>query len=140
VIVVDTGGMIALLDRSDRHHAHVTDLFDRTHARWVLPWAILPEVDYIARTRLDARVSVAFARDVRDGAFRLDTQAATDLRRAVELLEAYPNLDLGLVDAVVMAQAERYEVEAIVTLDARDFRAVSLAIDPPPRLLPLDPE
>ncbi len=140
MIVADTGGLIALLDRSDRHHTRVAELFDRTHARWVLPWAILPEVDYLARTRLDARVSVAFARDVRDGAFRVDSQAAADLGRAVELLEAYPDLDLGLVDAVVMAQAERHAAEAIVTLDARDFRAVSLAIDPPPRLLPLDSE
>jgi len=31
------------------------------------------------------------------------------------------------------------EARVIVTTDARHFRAVRLSIDPPPRLVPLDP-
>jgi len=138
VIVADTGGVIALLDRSDRHHSAVREIFERTQGRWVLPWAILPEVDYLAHTRLGSRVATAFVRDLRDGAFRVDAQVTVDLPRATELLEAYPDLELGMVDAVVMAQAERHQAEAIVTLDARDFRAVRLAVEPAPRLVPLD--
>ena len=52
------------------------------------------------------------------------------------LLERYPDLRFGLVDAVVMAVAERLEAEAIVTLDVRHFGAVELHHDP--RLLPRD--
>lgn len=139
MIVADTGGVIALLDRSDRHHAVVRELFERTHARWILPWAILPEVDYLAQKRLGSRVSKAFVRDLRDGAFRVDGQVTMDLPRAVQLLDEYADLELGMVDAVVMAQAERHAAEVIVTLDARDFRAVTLDVQPAPRLVPLDP-
>jgi len=46
-------------------------------------------------------------------------------------------LPLGLVDAVVMVQAERLQARAIVTLDASHFRTVQLAGSP--RLIPLDP-
>jgi predicted nucleic acid-binding protein len=138
VIVADTGGVIALLDRNDRHHAAVRTLFERDGGRWILPWAILPEVDYLASTKLSVEVARAFAADVRDGQFRMDANAARDLPRAVALLDRYADLRLGLVDAVVMAQAERHKAEAIVTLDVRHFRAVRLSLAKPPRLLPLD--
>jgi len=138
VIVADTGGILALLDRNDRHHAAVRLLFEREGGRWILPWAILPEVDYLANRNLGPDVARSFAEDVRDGQFRLDANASRDLPRAVALLERYRDLHIGLVDAVVMAQAERHRADAIVTLDARHFRAVRLSLPKPARLLPLD--
>jgi predicted nucleic acid-binding protein len=138
VIIADTGGILALLDRDDRHHANVRGLFERDGGRWILPWAILPEVDYLADRRLGPDVARAFAEDVRDGLFRLDANASKDLPRATALLERYRDLRLGLVDAVVMAQIERHKAEAVVTLDTRHFRAVRLNLPRPVRLYPLD--
>jgi predicted nucleic acid-binding protein len=138
LIVADTGAILALLDRDDRHHAALRALFEREGGRWILPWAILPEVDYLAAKKLGPEVALAFAEDVRDGQFRLDANAGRDLPRAVALLDKYRDLRLGLVDAVVMAQAERHRAEAILTLDSRHFRAVRLNIPRAPRLLPLD--
>lgn len=138
MIVADTGAILALLDRDDRHHASLRALFEREGGRWILPWAILPEVGYLAERKLGQAVALAFAEDVRDGQFRLDANAGRDLPRAVALLERYRDLRLGLVDAVVMAQAERHRAEAILTLDARHFRAVRLNLPRAPRLLPLD--
>ena len=136
MIVVDTGGMIALLDADDRHHEAVLEAFEDGEEEWVLPWAILPEVDYLAATRLGERVARAFVQDVADGTFKVEGLAPTDLRAAWALMKKYPRLPLGLVDAVVMIQAERLKARAIVTLDARHFRAVKLAGNP--RLIPLD--
>jgi predicted nucleic acid-binding protein len=137
VIVADTGGIIALLDRDDRHHASVRALL-RESPRWIVPWAILPEVDYIATTRLGAPVAKAFLDDVREGHFTADGNIARDLGRAAQLLETYASLGLGLVDAVVMAQAERHRARVIVTTDGRHFRSVRLQLKPPPRLVPID--
>lgn len=64
--------------------------------------------------------------------------ALGDLPRALALLAKYADLRMGLVDAIVMVQAERHGAEVIVTTKARHFRAVKLSIDPPPRLVPLD--
>ena len=133
-IVVDTGGILALLDADDRHHAAVRALFESDGEQWVLPWAILPEVDYLASTRLGSRVAVAFVEDLNAGVFRVDANFSKDLPRAAALLSRYKSLALGLVDTVVMAQAERHEADAILTLDRRHFRAVKLA--GAPRLLP----
>jgi predicted nucleic acid-binding protein len=137
MIVADTGGILALLNAEDRHHAAVRALYDRQPS-WILPWAVLPEVENLAHHRLGSHVARAFVEDVRDGLFHVDGGVAKDLPRATELIAKYPDLDLGLVDAVVMAEAERHRAEAIVTTDARHFRAVHLRIQPAPRLIPLD--
>jgi hypothetical protein len=59
-----------------------------------------------------------------------------DLSRARELNSRHRALRLGLVDACVMAMAERLGAEAIATLDERDFGAVKLKRRVP--LLPRD--
>ncbi len=139
MIVADTGGILALLDRSDRHHAMVKKLYESNSGSWILPWAILAEVDYLASKILGEAVALAFLRDVHDGHFIVDEHAGRDLPRALALLERYADLRIGLVDAVVMAQAERHKAHIIVTTDERHFRAVRLAVKQQPRLVPLDP-
>ncbi len=102
-----------------------TTVYERPSA-WLFPWAILPEVDYLAQTQLGERVAGAFLADLAEGAFVVEWGDEVDLDRAHELNTRYRALQLGLVDAVVMAIAERRHAEAIATLDLRHFGAVQL--------------
>jgi uncharacterized protein len=136
VIVADTGAIVALVDADDRHHLPLRRLFEADPTAWVLPWAILPEVDYLLLKHLGARVQLAFVRDLAGGQWGVEWGHPADLDRALALCEGYAALELGLVDAVVMAIAERLRARAIATLDVRDFAAVTLA--GAPRLLPRD--
>jgi predicted nucleic acid-binding protein len=135
VIVADTGAIVAMLDRRDRHHHAVRALYLRDPDAWVLPWAILPEVDYLARTRLGSRVHHLWLADLAAGAFAIRWGTDADLAVAHAIVQAHRALDLGLVDAIVMAAAERLRAD-IATLDLRDFGAVRLKHVP--RLLPRD--
>lgn len=134
MIVVDTGGLLALLNSQDRHHRVAKKSFEEDGARWIIPWAVLPELDYLAAKRMGDEIAHAFVEDLRDGAFRVDAHFERDLARAAELQKKYAALSLGLVNTVVMAQAERHRAEAILTTDGRHFRAVKLAITPAPAL------
>ncbi len=134
--VADTGAVVALIDADDPHHEQMVALFDADPQGWVLPWAILPEVDYLILSHLGGEVERAFVADLASGAFVIGWGEPTDLVRASELCEAYRDLDLGMTDAVVMAMAERLGVEAIATLDLRDFGAVKLR--GAPKLVPRD--
>lgn len=136
MIVADTGAVLALLDADDGHHAAMLDLFERTGQRWILPWAILPEVDYLVGRHGSPEAASAFVGDLASGAWLVEWGSDADLAAARDLLERYADLRLGLVDAVVMAVAERLEAEAIATLDIRHFGAVALR--GVPRLLPRD--
>jgi uncharacterized protein len=126
VIVADTGAVLALIDADDRHHSTLLRLYDRDPAAWLLPWAILPEVDYLLRARVDATAGRLFLRDLASSAFLVEWGTTSDLSRARELDERYADLGLGLVDAAVMAVAERVGAGAIATLDERHFGAVEL--------------
>jgi hypothetical protein len=130
VIVADTGAVVALIDADDEHHRKLRDAFEAEPDAWILPWAILPEVDHIVGTRLGARAARAFRRDLADGAFVVEWGTEGDLVRAVELDERHAALGLGLVDATVMAIAERLGARAIATLDLRDFGPVRLSGTP----------
>jgi len=119
--------VIALIDSDDQHHETLRKVFEAEPGLWVLPWAILPEVDYIVSSRLSTTAAQAFRADLADGLFNVEWNRGSDLQRAVELDEHYADLSLGLVDAVVMAIAERLDAQAIATLDLRDFASVELS-------------
>lgn len=124
--MADTGAVIALMDSDDEHHGTLRDLFEAQSDLWVLPWAILPEVDYLASSRLGDTAARAFRADLADGLFNVEWNRGSDLQRALELDKRYLDLSLGLVDTLVMTIAERLEARAIVTLDLRDFAFVEL--------------
>lgn len=136
MIVADTGAILALLDQGDRHHAAVRKIYEERPDVWVLPWAILPEVDYLVASELGARAQEAFVGDLAEGAFAVEFGKDADLGRAHAIGRKYRSLHLGLVDTIVIATAERLRADAIATLDLRHFGAVKIAGSP--RLLPRD--
>jgi predicted nucleic acid-binding protein len=136
VIVADTGAVLALLDNGDRHHKALRALYEERPDDWLLPWAILPEVAYLVASQLGARAQEVFLADLADGAFMVEFGRHEDLARARAIGRKYRALELGLVDGVVIAVAERLRAAAIATLDLRHFGAVDIAGSP--RLLPRD--
>ena len=136
MIVADTGAILALLDKGDRHHAAVRELYEERPGDWILPWAILPEVDYLIAAELGARAQESFLDDIAEGAFAVEYGRHADVARAHAIGKKYRALNLGLVDAVVMATAERLRADSIATLDLRHFGAVKMIGSP--RLLPRD--
>jgi uncharacterized protein len=136
VIVADTGAVLALLDRDDRHHEALRAIFEDDPDAWVLPWAILPEVDYLVASQLGSRAQATWLSDLAAGSFAVEWGRDEDLREADAIDRRHRALKLGLVDAVVIAVAERVRAGAIATLDLRHFGAVRIKGDP--MLLPRD--
>lgn len=136
MIVADTGALVALFDRSDRHHDAVRAVYEADPDAWMLPWAVLPEVDYLVSAHLGTRAQDLWLADLATGAFAVDWGRHEDLAAAERLCRRYKALRLGLVDAAVIATAERLRADAIATLDLKHFGAV--AIKGRPRLLPRD--
>jgi predicted nucleic acid-binding protein len=136
MIIADTGAVLALIDTSDQHHEALLDLFDERPTDWILPWAILAEVDYLVGAHVGAKAQEAWLDDLASGAFQIEWGTEADLVRAREIAHRHRSLRLGLVDAVVMATAERLQADAVATLDLRHFGAVPMRGTP--RLLPRD--
>jgi uncharacterized protein len=90
----------------------------------LVPSTILPEVDYLASTRLGSRVAQQFLRSVIAGELTLIQVDSIDLQRALEIQIQYADVPLGLVDSSIMALAERLEIRQILTFDRRHFGLV----------------
>ena len=87
MIVADTGAIVALIDRSDRHHRALRGLYEHDPHAWVLPWAILPEVDYLVSAHVSQRAQEAFLADLADGTFGVSWGDEGDLDEARRLTE-----------------------------------------------------
>ena len=136
MILADTGAILALLDSGDRHHDELRMLYENEPDAWVLPWAILPEVDYLAAAHIGPQAQNLWMTDLATGGFAVEWGRDGDFAAAERICRRYKSLRLGLVDGTVIALAERLHVDAIATLDLKRFGAVS--IKGRPKLLPRD--
>ncbi len=73
------------------------------------------------------------------GLFEITTLTTDTLDQANAVRTLYPALRLDLADAVCVALAAKYETNTVLTLDRRDFRALTpLTSHKAFRLLPND--
>jgi uncharacterized protein len=124
VIVLDTSGLLAWLDASQRRHTEVAQAMKSVAAPYLLSPFVLAELDYLLATRVGADAERALLAEVARGVFQLESFTAADVRQALGLLERYRDLGLGLADASVLVLAHCHRTRAILTLDERHFRAV----------------
>ena len=85
---------------------------------------MLVELDYWVLKLLGPNAWEVFVDDISRGAYRLEPLTIEDLKRAAEIERQYNDLDLGLVDASVIALCERLGETKVATLDRRDFSVV----------------
>lgn len=123
-LILDTGPLYASLDRKDQDHARCRELIESTREEIVIPAPVLPEVDYLASTRMGPSPMVALMRDIESGAYRVMELGTGDYPRVRELMDRYADMDLGFVDASVVAVVERLGEPKLATLDHRHFPVV----------------
>jgi len=121
-LILDTGPLVALVDRSDPDHDRCRELINNATELRVVPVCTLVEIEYQLRPWRGGFASLMS--DVRAG--RLDVHVPDDaeLARASALVDEYEDLPLGLVDATVLACVERMREDKLATLDRRHFSIV----------------
>lgn len=141
MIVLDTSGLLAALDSSQRMHRPAAEVVRAAPpGSLLLSPFVLAELDYLLATRVGRPAEHALLDEVARGAYRLEPFVAPDVDQALRLLRSYQDLDLGLADASVMVLADRFGTSDLLTLDERHFRAVRDSRGRPFRLLPFDVE
>jgi predicted nucleic acid-binding protein len=118
-ILLDTGVIVALLDRSERHHARCVEVLDSVTAPLVTCEAVIAEACYLLRDIHGAPDAVldnvdACAFEV---PFRL-TGAARNIRI---LLKKYARVPMDFADACLVHLADELDTGRILTLDS-DFQ------------------
>ena len=117
--IVDTGPLVALLDRSDRHHRWAREVFSSIAGPVVSCEAVVAEVLFLCRrNRVSARSLHLL---LTKGTLRVAPVLAEAPSRVVTLLERYASVPMSLADACLMYLHDEIARSAIVTCDG-DFR------------------
>lgn len=123
-IVVDTGPLYAMADRDDDWHHRVVRFLERSRDELIVPVTVLPEAAYLLAAHLGPEAERKLVQSVVNGELAVEELMLQDLRRALELLRRYEDARIGLVDATIVAIAERLKISRILTTDRRDFSLV----------------
>lgn len=124
-VVVDTGVLLAAADADDHWHLQARSLLEDRYAdRLVLPVPVAAEASWLIGSRLGPVTAAAFVASIAADDFRLTDLTSADWTRCAALMERYADLDLGLVDASVVAVAERLGITTLASIDRRDLLVV----------------
>ncbi len=124
MLICDTGPLYAILDRRDPDHGRCLEALTGAVDRLLVPIPVVTEVCQLAESRQISRAVPPFLRGLAGGELQTISPAPEDWRRVAELCERYDDLPLGMVDACVVALAERLGATAVATLDLRHFSIV----------------
>lgn len=124
MLIVDAGPLYAAAARRDKHHERSVELLSGSARPLLVPALVLTEVSYLLSDRVGPHAELAFARAIERAELVVEPVLDSDWPRITELMEQYLDLPLGMVDASVIALAERRGVEVIATLDQRHFSTV----------------
>jgi predicted nucleic acid-binding protein len=117
---------VAAVNRRERAHELAAALVTELGRELVVPDPVLVEVDQLLRRRISSAAARAFLAAITRGEHSTAFMTPALVSDAVAIDSAYRSLDLGFVDAAVMAIAGRHDLP-ILTFDFEHFRAA-----PPP--------
>lgn len=138
MILLDTSGLLAAVDASQRQHAPCRVALEAAKGPLLLSPFVLAELDYLLMRHVGAHAQAALLDEVVRGAYRLERFAADDVERAGEVMRRYGDLQIGLADASIVVLAERHGVAEVLTLDLRHFQALRIGGRKRFRILPVD--
>jgi predicted nucleic acid-binding protein len=121
--LIDTGAILALLDRSDRWHRACVDAFRHLRLPLLTSEAVLTEVFHLVG---DSRAEMEAAwKFVRSGALVLGTIEEAELTHLHGLMSRYwdrPDYrNMDFADATLVYLAKRESLSVILTVDQADF-------------------
>lgn len=138
MILLDTSGVLAAIDRASTHHGAASRLLATADPPFLLSPFVLAELDYLLATRVGSASAWALLEEVARGAYRLEPFGPDDVLTCIEVMKRYADLDAGLADASIVVLAERHAAHDVLTLDQRHFRVLKGPAGRHFRLLPVD--
>jgi len=117
-VLLDTGVIVALLDRSERSHAACVEVMTDLAAPLVTCEAVIAEACYLLR-RLRGAPDAVLA-NVERGVFQVPFRLDATVGAIRVLMKRYASVPMDLADACLVHLADTLETGAILTLDS-DF-------------------
>ena len=117
--LIDTGAILALLDKDDRWHESCVDAFQQLRLPLLTSEAVLTELFHLVG---DSRKEMEAAwKFVRSGALVVGAIDHGELPHLYALMSRYWDRPMDFADATLVYLAKRESLSVILTLDQGDF-------------------
>ncbi|WP_025322876.1 type II toxin-antitoxin system VapC family toxin [Deferrisoma camini] len=120
-MLLDTGALVALLDRSERNHPRCVEVLRRFHGQLLTTEPVLTETVYLLGPSFYNQDPAL--RFFLLGGAELVPLTPKRLARTRELMERYADVPMDLADATLVALAEELRIYDVFTLGRRGFSA-----------------
>jgi len=131
-VLLDTGVIVALLDRSEEFHQACAKAVRDLEAPLVTCEAVIAESCYLLRNLPGAPEAVI--ENVAAGIFQVPFQLSREALGIKQVLRKYRDRRIDLADACLIRMADEFETPDILTLD-KDFQIYRWGKNKPFRLL-----
>jgi len=118
-LLLDTGALVSLLDRSQKHHEAYARLFGEWDRPVVSTEAVLTEATHLLGNLKGGR-QACLDFFLSGGAVLVPATKAS-LRRSRDLVSQYSDLPMDYADATLVVLAEELGTNLVLTTDRRDF-------------------
>ena len=118
-VIVDTGPLVALLNRIDAHHGWVVQQLGDIQPPMVTCEAVLAEATYLTRAVPGARI--ALIEMLGEGFLNNGMAVADHHSTLLCMIRRYADLPMSLADACLVRLAELYPQTAVFALDSDFF-------------------
>lgn len=132
-VLLDTGVIVALLDRSERLHEACAAAVQEIEAPLITCEAVIAESCYLLRSLAGA--SEAVVENVAAGIFQIPFQLSQEAAAVKQVLRKYRDRRIDLADACLIHLADEFAAGDILTLDG-DFAVYRWGRNKPFRVLP----
>lgn len=134
--LIDTGAILALLDRTDRWHDACVDAFRQLRLPLLTSEAVLTELFHlVGGTRTEMEAAWKF---VRSGALLLGAIEDAELPQLHGLMSRDWDRPMDFADATLVYLAKRESLSVILTVDRADFSTYRIEGKRQFRVLPSD--
>lgn len=117
-VLLDTGVIVALLDRSERRHSDCVKALSQAAAPLLTCEPVIAEACYLTRNLRGA--PTAILENVATGAFQIPLQLSSCAGPIQRLMKKYRDQEVDLADAFLIHLASELRTGEILTLD-NDF-------------------
>jgi predicted nucleic acid-binding protein len=116
---VDTGPLVALFDRDDRHHAAALRFLNSFKGLLFTTWPVVGEAAYLLNFRVEMQVE--FYEWLRDSQLAILDVENQEWERVVALTRKYADRPADFADVSVIVACERLGTRLVATIDS-DFK------------------
>ena len=120
-VLVDTGALVALVNRADRYHDAAVQWFTRFRGQLLSTEAVITEAAYVLAATPDHQRAVLLWVQRARSAGLLHVESVADHGVLAAIIARYATLPCDYADASLIDLAERSGTTTIATVDQRDF-------------------